>query len=219
MNFVFTELMSQVRVALDQNQQELTFLTPDENTLELDDIIRQKLLHAARWLLERAPLRMIDTLSSLVTEGTQTGDDGRYSISRPSDMLRLHTLKVSSWDIPVHDVLPADSEWGMVAASDFAGIRPNGQRPIVLDDGITLTLVGSSGTIQEASYIAQPTIVENDTTDNEEMAFPQLLVDALVYLAAGLVCDAYKEVQLGSVYKQTAIGLAQIEIPQEDKKR
>lgn len=219
MNFVFTDLMSQVRVALDQNQQELTFLAPDENTLELDDIIRQKLLHAARWLLERAPLRMIDTLASLVQVGTSTGDDGRLSISRPSDMLRLHTLKVSSWDIPVHDVLPADSEWGMVAASGFAGIRPNGQRPIVLDDGITLTLVGSSGTIQAASYIAQPTIVENDTTDNEEMAFPQLLADALVYLTAGLVCDAYKEVQLGSVYKQTAIGLAQIEIPQEDKKR
>lgn len=213
MNFVFTELMSQVRVALDQNQQELTFLAPDENTLELDDIIRQKLLHAARWLLERAPLRMIDTLASLVQVGTSTGDDGRLPIRRPSDMLRLHTLKVSSWDIPVHDVLPADSEWGMVAASGFAGIRPNGQRPIVLDDGITLTAIGSPGDVETASYIALPVVESN------LISFPRLLVDALVYLAAGLVCDAYKEVQLGSVYKQTAIGLAQIEIPQEDKKR
>lgn len=213
MTFVFTDLMSQVRVALDQNQQELTFLAPDENTLELDDIIRQKLLHAARWLLERAPLRMIDTLATLVQPGTPTDDEGRLSVRRPSDMLRLHTLKVKSWDIPVHDVLPADSEWGMVAASGFAGIRPNGQRPIVLDDGITLTAVGSPGSVETAVYIAMPKV------DSNKMAYPVLLSDALVYLAAGLVCDAYKEVQLGSVYKQTALGMAQIEVPQEDNKK
>lgn len=213
MTFVFTDLMSQVRVALDQNQQELTFLAPDENTLELDDIIRQKLRHAARWLLERAPLRMIDTLATLVQAGTPTDSDGRLSVRRPSDMLRLHTLKVSSWDIPVHEAFPADSEWGMVAASGFAGIRPGGQRPIVLDDGITLTAVGSPGSVETAVYIAMPKV------DSNKMAYPVLLSDALVYLAAGLVCDAYKEVQLGSVYKQTALGMAQIEVPQEDNKK
>lgn len=207
MTYLFPRLMGRVRVVLDQNQVEMALLANDEHTLELDDIIRASLLRAARWVLERAPLNLIDTHKAFGTVGADTS-----SIALPADWLRLWSVKVAGWKLAARVAVPADSEAALVAVSEFAGVRPCADRPLVLDDGAVLTL-HPSGELETAEYIAIPSVYDNNKID-----LPERLVDAMVQFAAGLTCDALHDEQHGVVLKQSAIGFAGIEPVEKSEK-
>ena len=211
MTLLFPRLVSRVRVALDQNQGEMPLLANDEHTLEVYDIIRASLLRASRWVLERAPLELVDTHKDFGTVGASTDESGRLELALPSDWLRLWSMKISSWRVPVRACFPADSEASLLAVSDFAGVRPCADRPMAVDDGVTLTLYGSPGTLEHAEYIAMPRVYDNNKID-----LPERLVDAIVLFAAGLTSDALHDEQHGVALKQSAMGFMGV-APREEK--
>lgn len=215
MQYKFTDLIGEVRVALDQNTHELRLLASDENTLELDDIIRQKLLMSAKWLLERAPLDMIDTHKELVTSDTSTDAAGYLRLTLPSDYLRLYTIKVDSWDVAVFVAHEPDSEVAMMAKSEFAGITGNGRRPMAVFSPAhdSIECYGSTGKVEQARYIGSPKLHDN------LLEFPERLHDALVLLSLAMVCDAYKEHDRGGVFRAQAIESAHLQLSQEKKSR
>lgn len=114
---LLSDIRKDVRMALDQNQAEQGVLSGNRDTLELDDLIEQKVVHAARLILENAPLRMIfaghttyqndtrDFIAGTIEPTEQTTHGGimvtayrstvePQHIARPDDFLRLIKAEV-----------------------------------------------------------------------------------------------------------------------------
>lgn len=197
MNYPVTTIYADVRVALDQNQSESQLVAIDY-TLEFDDLVAQKLLHAARQILETAPAVMIDNGKDMRKQEFARGDveigDGLYyyTLKLPTDYLRLLSLKLSSWDTTLRSTVEDGSEAAQMARSEFLGITGNPSRPIAIDDYPSKAerrLIIYSGdkneTLDRAVYCQEPAIV------NGMLNFPVGLYNTLVYRTAALVTGTY----------------------------
>lgn len=199
MNYAVADILKDVRITLDQNQVE-SILAADDDTLELDDIIRKKITEAAMRILREAPLRMIDGTIALPEPVTiEDADDEaqvpiRSVIRLPDDYLRLAIVRMSDWKTPLRVAVLDTSDIYQTVTSEFDGIRPNEYRPLAVEtedaDGPILELWGSGdaeATLEQGRYIGQPRVRDG------VLNFPKLLYPALVNMAAALTAQAYKD--------------------------
>lgn len=200
MNYTVADIVKDVRITLDQNQVE-SILAADDNTLELDDIIRNKITEAAMRILREAPLRMIDGTIALpepVTVEDEESSDTQVPVKSvirlPDDYLRLAVVRMSDWKTPLRVAVLDTSDIYQTVTSEFDGIRPNEYRPLAVEtedaDGPILELWGSSdseATLQQGRYIGQPRVRDG------VLNFPNLLYPALVNMTAALAAQAYKD--------------------------
>lgn len=199
MNYAVADIIKDVRITLDQNQVE-SILAADDDTLELDDIIRKKITEAAMRILREAPLRMIDGTVALPEPVTieDADDEAQVSIRAvirlPDDYLRLAIVRMSDWKTPLRVAVLDTSDIYQTVTSEFDGIRPNEYRPLAVEtedvDGPILELWGSGdaeATLEQGRYIGQPRVRDG------VLNFPKLLYPALVNMAAALTAQAYKD--------------------------
>lgn len=198
MNYAVADIIKDVRVTIDQNQVE-SILAADDDTLELDDIIRKKTKEAALRILRDAPLRMIDGTIALPEPVTIEDEDSEHApvksvIRLPDDYLRLAIVKMSDWKTPLRVAVLDTSDIYQTVTSEFDGIRPNEYRPLAVEtedaDGPILELWGSGdgdATLEQGRYIGQPRVRDGI------LNFPKLLYDALVNMTAALTAQAYKD--------------------------
>lgn len=204
MNYLFDEIVARVRVALDENQVENAVVESDD-TLELDDIISQKVLMAARQVLLTAPLPLvsIDCISRMPSDGwVQVTIGGRVALvsALPDDWLRLSSARVSDWHRAVSVAVGETDEITLTVFSDFDGIAPSAERPLVVigEDSsgqMELRLHGGSGGTVSVSYVALPSI------ENGIIRLPERLEDAVVYLAAAMTASAIEDNRAGILYQ------------------
>jgi len=196
MNYAVTDIVKDVRITLDQNQVE-SILAADDNTLELDDIIRNKITEAAMRILREAPLRMIDGTLAL-PEPVIIEDEEQAPIKAvirlPDDYLRLAIVRMSDWMTPLRVAVLDTSDIYQTVTSEFDGIRPNQYRPLAVEtedaDGPILELWGSSdadAVLEQGRYIGLPRVRDGI------LNFPKLLYPALVNMTAALTAQAYKD--------------------------
>lgn len=160
MQYPVADIVEQVKILLDQNQLENSIIAQEDNTLELDAIIRQKILHAARLLLETSDVSVLgEGLSNPIIkvvdgeevlpedwEGYDISDpihigeigDGYGELSvwwleMPEKYLRLLSLKMSDWKRAVHVTIPFESAEYSQLRSGFVGITGNPERPAVAE--------------------------------------------------------------------------------------
>lgn len=201
MNYAVADIIKDVRITLDQNQVE-SILAADDDTLELDDIIRKKITEAAMRILREAPLRMIDGTVALpepvTIEDESEGSDAqapiRSVIRLPDDYLRLAIVMMSDWKTPLRVAVLDTSDIYQTVTSEFDGIKPNEYRPLAVEtedaDGPILELWGSGdadATLVQGRYIGQPRMRDG------VLNFPKLLYPALVNMTAALTAQAYKD--------------------------
>lgn len=199
MNYAVADIIKDVRITLDQNQAE-SILAADDDTLELDDIIRKKITEAAMRILREAPLRMIDGTIALPEPVTIEDADNEAQVSirsvirLPDDYLRLAIVMMSDWKTPLRVAVLDTSDIYQTVTSEFDGIRPNQYRPLAVEtedaDGPILELWGSSdaeATLEQGRYIGQPRVRDGI------LNFPKLLYPALVNMTAALTAQAYKD--------------------------
>jgi hypothetical protein len=213
MNYAVADIVKDVRITLDQNQVE-SILAADDDTLELDDIIRKKITEAAMRILREAPLRMIDGTVALpepitIEDEEEGGSEQvpvRVIIRLPDDYLRLAVVRMSDWETPLRVAVLDTSDIYQTVTSEFDGIRPNEYRPLAVEtedaDGPILELWGSSdaeATLMQGRYIGQPRVRDG------VLNFPKLLYDALVNMTAALTAQAYKDNSAQSLM-QLAVG-------------
>lgn len=155
------DIIADVKVALDQNQTENQIIDQEDNTLELGEIIHQKILHAARHLLETSDVSVIDGKTCYIKkldgsgqpdnpdwpdpepdgqiiqlyEDTETtyGDLSVWVMEMPDDYLRLLSLRMSDWKRGVHATIPYESAEYSQLRSGFIGITGNPERPAVAE--------------------------------------------------------------------------------------
>lgn len=211
MNYAVADIVKDVRITLDQNQVE-SILAADDDTLELDDIIRKKITESALRILREAPLRMIDGTVALPEPVTIEDEDSdeqvpvKSVIRLPDDYLRLAVVRMSDWKTPLRVAVLDTSDIYQTVTSEFDGIRPNEYRPLAVEtedaDGPILELWGSSNadaTLEQGRYIGQPRVRDG------VLNFPKLLYPALVNMTAALTAQAYKDNAAQSLM-QLAVG-------------
>lgn len=184
-----SELVGEVRVALDENKTESSYLSTVTDNMELDEIIKSKLLDAVRSVLENCPVWMLD--GETMSTSVESNADGTGSISLPNDFLRLVALQMNGWDAPVFFVEPSGTQKALMQKNKW--LRGNPNRPVlVFSKGSSGARVieyysvgGDSAAVKLAVYVKIPSIV---TSSNKEyLNFPQILRQPIVSYCAGLV--------------------------------
>jgi hypothetical protein len=106
-----SDLVSDVRVTLDENSHQSEYLDSDSDNLELNEIIRLKLPDAVRVIHEMAPNRLVDGIPYAIEESVQfKRTDGSGYIRVPDDFLRLVLFDMRSWRMPVYTALNDNSD-------------------------------------------------------------------------------------------------------------
>lgn len=199
MDYSIDDIMREVRIALDENAGHNEVFATDSNTLTLDEIIRQKIAHGIRAVIEAAPAFMLDngtdfSGSEIVWESGCRGI-GCGRIRLPDDFLRLIVFRMSDWHIPVTTLTGGTDAAYMMQSSKYPGIRGNAERPVCLlsRDGTGRIMKfyscreGEGVGIDCARYLQEPAVT------GEHAAIPGRLFTACIYQIAGLTAHACRD--------------------------
>lgn len=203
-------LVRDVRVAMDENVTDDGLqLLREVNTLTLDELISHQVETAAQLVLSGANVELLEGGKSFLGSSVSFLGRGIGRVQLPADFLRFLYFRMSDWDYGVTDyIVPEDRRYA-VQFGRWAGLRGSPHRPVVAlvpsDGGMSLEFFSSSGSVEEARYVAKPRL--QGAGDDCVMDFPLMLKDALVNEAAALACQKLGAVNEASMLNGTAAAL------------
>lgn len=189
--------MRDVRVAIDQNSVSERLIESDDiDTLSLDEIVKSKIVDAARSVEKSAPIYMLET-------GTAFGDNICWKSTKgigmgysllPDNFMRLISFQMSDWQTAVYNAISNDDPLYLLQSSRYPGIRGCPQRPVCAIVPMPVGLVlefysctqGDSVHVVKAQYLQEPVISDDGFIEVCEKCYR-----AVVYYCGGLVCVAY----------------------------
>lgn len=184
-----SDMVKEIKILLDRNQESPSLLPDDSDTLSQGELIRSKIVDAAKMILTNAPSPFVEgtelenpNVSWNLSYGTYVG-----KVNLPSDLLRILSVKVSDWVRPAKVIMDNDDEYKLQTCR--FGVRGNSEKPvavIVHSDGARYLELYTSTTDEatlKLSYVQQPSI-----NAGGNISLPDLLVDAVKYMAGYLVC-------------------------------
>lgn len=217
MQYPVAQIVEQVKIILDQNQTESSIISQEDNTLELVAIIRQKILHAARHLLETSDVSVIDCGKTISITPEEIDDVGWGELSAwkailPSDYLRLLTLKMTDWRRGVHVTIPVESAEYSQLRSGYIGITGNPERPVVaegqhigsIDNAVVQwreieAYTSATGECDEFRYCPIPIYYTPTGETADYLDFPEKLYRMLLYQTGSFVAATYKDTALAQL--------------------
>lgn len=131
-----TDLAKDVRVAIDENTKTTAFTDGDGNaidadTVEMDDIIRSKIVDGINAVRMAAPLSKLElTHTAPAVEWIDAGK-GIGQVTLPDDYLRLAMFRMSDWTHGVAQAISPVSPQYAQQFSEWKGVRGNPSRPMV----------------------------------------------------------------------------------------
>lgn len=228
------DIQKDVRMVLDQNQAEQGVLSGNRDTLELDELIEQKTLHAARLILEVAPLRSLTPggwMSNVIKRAESTDQSpqnpGMFEpqiVERPIDFLRILSANVigttrsitesgeplsgESWERVLTDFMTNDAEEYLRAQSQFCGVRYNSKRPALFLNLQTQAFEFYGCVFGHATlrYVALPAYMTDEEITGKFLPWSDNLYEALLYQTAALVETAYKNAPAAQMLSGIARG-------------
>lgn len=198
MKYRIEDTLKDVRVALDENGVcEPLVSISDNDTLLLDDLIRNKTVDAVRMVEVKAPGSMLDegvdfSENDLVWPSGVDGIGWAY-LELPKDFLRLVYFKMSDWHRGVSEVIYPDNPLYSRQKSKYSGVRGNPENPvcaIVTKPPYKVLECYSSNTagkvsIEVARYLPVPEIDKDG-----QVSICELLYRPTIYYLAGIVLMA-----------------------------
>lgn len=190
-SYAVDTLTKEVRVCLDMNYSDAMLLDlGDNDTLELDELIKSKIVDAARIITSRAPQHLLDAgraMSGSIAWPSNKVGFGSGQIKLPDDFLRLLSFKMSDWSTSVSEPITEENPQYLVQSSPVAALRGNPRRPVVAivhhTDGLRLEFYScntANVAVTKARYIPIPKIVNNSIELCEK------LKPSIVYCAAAM---------------------------------
>lgn len=196
MEYKVSELVKDVRIAIDQNEVgEQLIDVSDMETLTLDEIIANKIVDAVSSVEKSAPIHLLDTgepFAKNIGWKQAIGIGMGYTIL-PDNFMRLLTFQMSDWSRPVYEAITEDSPMYAMQTSRYPGIKGCPQRPVcalvLYPVGRVLEfyscIEGKSVIVKRARYLPYPAII------NGKIDICEKCYRAVVYYLAGLVCSSY----------------------------
>lgn len=232
-SYKLSDLARMVRVVMDRDESGAALEgLGDVDTLSVDDIIMASIPRAIRFILQSAPLYLIDTATDGTAAAKKTGDSANLSLTAqgdgyvgrfrlPDDFLRLVSVRMKSWRRNARGIAEGDAGYPQ-QLSDYAGIRGNASNPIAAvaqgADGLYMELYSSASdddTLEWFRYVAMPAIsTDSDGGDagktESGITIPGRLADSMVYMAASLAYGSLGAREQGDALARTALALAGI---------
>lgn len=214
MDYSVTDLVAEVRVALDLNCVDTQLISDnDRDTLLIDRLIESKLPHAARIVETAAPAHLLDSGKAFGASIGWPADVGvGYGIIHlPDDFMRLVCFQMSDWCRPVTEAITEESPLYDLQRGSVASLRGNPENPVVAITKQPVGLVlefysctqGSSVTLRRARYIPVPRIVSGGINLCEK------LKGAVVHYCAHLVADATQHFEQSAALLKVSQSLMQ----------
>ena len=194
-----TNIITDVKLALDENESASNVLLADTDQLQMDALIRSKIIDAVRYIHQAAPISMVEGMSPspLPTPGQVTGgQDGSCTVALPDDFMRLVIFQMSDWKRPVITPISDTDPLYAMQGSDYVGIRGGVKKPVaVLTTNIAgkkiLEAYSSEGSVAKLVYLPIPVI--SGVAPNETVSICTQLYQPVIYHCAGLVAMTYKD--------------------------
>lgn len=188
-----SDLVKETKVVLDRNQESAELLPTDSDTLSQGEIIRSKIVDAARMVMESCPAEKLDGIKLEDMEASWMEDNGAYvgTMYLPSDFLRLLSVKAEGWRRPGRIITENDEEYALQGCK--YGVRGNPERPIaaiVHSEGgryVELYTSNKDDVGVDFTYVVEPSISSSED-GKETIELPKGLKDAIVYMAGYLTC-------------------------------
>lgn len=211
-------IISDVRVAMDENTAVTAFTDGDgtaidTDTLEMEEIIKSKIADGVNAVRKAAPLSMLDLTRKA------SGDDWPVTwidedkcigeVELPDDYLRLVMFKMSDWAHAATTPIAADTALYHQQFSEWKGVRGNPSRPniaIAADtatgkDVIQFFSCDSTEATAELTYIKRCT---GSTGSSESYEIEGPIYRAVVLKIAALVAATYANGDLTQLLNQMA---------------
>lgn len=197
-----SDIIKDVRLRLDMNQEDAMMEGfADTDTLNLDEIIKSKILEGIRLVEQNAPLEMFESpQDGARTAVVQFEDREKWVggvMTLPQNFMRLHSFKMSDWDYSVHDALDVTDDRYPMQHSKYGGVKGNPQMPLVFikpgATGLVLEFYScrdATASIQTFLYIPL-TVYKDDAKTKVEVQ--TRLYDSCVYEIARLVAVTLAE--------------------------
>lgn len=189
-----SEIVESVKIILDENIKDDPVLVAETNQLQLEDIIRARIIDSVRSIHEASPSEMLD--DGLDLPGAPvTLQDGSGYINLPADFMRLVIFQLGTWRRPVTlPISDTDPKYYM-QKSRFLGIRGGPEKPVcAITTGLSGRVLefysvasGSQAAIVKAKYLPLPAIA------NESILICKKLYTSILWQCAGMVMLIFKD--------------------------
>ena len=193
-------IITDVKRSIDENESASSILSGNIDQLQMDALIRSKIVDAVRYIHQAAPISMVDGQTAVGKPGYSAAwatESGISTITLPTDFLRLVIFKMTNWTRPItNPILDTDPEYAM-QRSKYKGIKGGKEKPVA---AITTNGSGSkvlegftseTADVEKIVYIPIPSI--SGTSPNETVNICAQLYQPVIYHCAGLVAMTYKD--------------------------
>ena len=192
-------IITDVKRSIDENESASSILSGDTDQLQMDALIRSKIIDAVRYIHQAAPISMVEGMSPspLPTPGQVTGgQDGSCTVALPDDFMRLVIFQMSDWKRPVVTPIADTDPLYAMQGSDYVGIRGGVKKPVAVlttspGGKKMLEAYSSEGSVAKLVYLPIPVI--SGVAPNETVSICTQLYQPVIYHCAGLVAMTYKD--------------------------
>lgn len=188
------DIIRAVRITIDENGNETAYLNSISENMELNDIIRSKILDAVRVVEMSAPSNLLGEgcafADSIGWTGTKGESDGYIPL--PDDFMRLVSFQMSDWSYPVtgSQVLSDEDSLYAILKSPYRGSFGTPKKPaaVIVKYPIGLVLEffsskdGNSAAVKRARYIPIPKF----STDGTTVSICEKCEQSIIYYCAYL---------------------------------
>lgn len=205
MRYSIDKILSDVRIILNNNSNDESLLeVGDEGSIEINELIKSKIVDSARDVFATASLLLMDGGYPMrEAEGNngclsvkwfgEKGKSGGYVIL-PSDFMRLVQWEMSDWEKPVSVPISQSDPQYAQQKSKFIGVRGNPTNPVVAlvphPAGIALEFYSCSGGdgvyVSSARYMPIPQVDEEDMIEIPEKCYTAVLYTIAAQTAISL---------------------------------
>lgn len=197
-----SDLVRDVKIILDENTENISVLEDDTDQLQLEDIIKSRIVDAVRSIHESASSDMLDDGLNIGSTPV-TLQDGSGYIPLPDDFMRMVIFKLVTWSRPVIVPIADTDPLYFAQRSRFIGIRGGTDKPVcAITTGVNGRVLeffsvvpGTSAVIEKAKYLPLPRI-EDDT-----IKVCRKLLQPIRYECAGLVALSVKDQNAASFFE------------------
>lgn len=230
-DYQVSDIVRDVRIAIDQNQDAKSMENfGDVDTLDLFNLIKDKIEDAAKLIMKAAPLHMIGkgvkpNNLEILYEKVYEGDSQCYAVVKlPADYMRCVTFRMEDWLLPItgSDIITPESPEYALQRSRVVGVRGNKERPVLVlvpyvadatkketeEDKTEYCYEAYSTDDKKQCYF---TYLPIPTISKDKISLPSRLYRAVVYAIAYLTALALNAQAQASVMLSTAKQLAEIQ--------
>lgn len=191
MVYAIERITRDVRVVMDENHDTNALIREDDDdTLQMEHIVRDTIETAARAVTANAPVFLLDT-HTLDTSGVKADGNGVATVHLPGDFMRTVSVRMADWERASQECILPSHPFYRLQDSRCRGLRGNKQKPVVR---IAMT---SAGKVAELYSSAKDTPLEKfmycplPTMAGGKIDISERLYPLVVYKAAALVCASY----------------------------